>query len=154
MVTAPPPGLPGAPPPPFEGNRCLYCGGSLYATQATGRPQPDDHEPHCDFFERAVQVMQYVQELERAAAGSGGRYVRKGIKELISAACAGDPVRAITTLARKYAADAKKGIKEAAAAEMLNQACQALAQGKDPAPISPGGTSTHAPSAGHYGNRE
>src|SRR5215813_6435621 len=139
MVTAPPPGHPGAPPPPFEGNRCLRCGGSLYATQAAGRPQQNDHELHCDFYERAVQVMQYAQELERASADSGRRYMRKSVKELSTAACAGDPVRAIVTLAGKYAADAKKGIKEAEAAEMLNQACQALAQGKDPAPISPGG---------------
>jgi len=137
MVTAPPPELPGAPPPPFGGNRCLRCGGSLYATQAAGRPQRDDHEPHCDFFERAVQVMQYVHELERAAVGIGGRYMQKSVKELSAAACAADPVHAIATLVGKYAADAKKGIKQAKAAEMLYQACKALAEGKDPAPISP-----------------
>jgi len=82
--------------------------------------------------------MQYVQELQRAAAGSGGRYMRRSIKELSTAACAGDPVIAIATLARKYTGDVEKGIKQAGVAEMLNQACQALAQGKDPAPISPG----------------
>jgi hypothetical protein len=136
MATAPPPPSAGAAPPPFGGNRCGWCGGSLYATEATGRPQPEDHETGCKFFDTAVQVMQYVVELEQASAGSGGRYLRKSIKQLSAAACAGDPVRAITILARKYDTDAKKSTKRAEAAEILSQACQALTQGKKPAPIT------------------
>jgi hypothetical protein len=135
MGTAPPPELPAAAPPPFGGNRCGWCGGSLYATQATGQPQPEDHELGCKFFDTAVQVMAYAKELEQVSAGSG-RYLRKSIKELSAAACAGDPVHSITILARKYGDDAKNSTKQAEVAQMLSQACQALAQGKKPAPIT------------------
>jgi hypothetical protein len=135
MVTAPPPSTPGRAPRRSGGNRCGWCGGSLYATETTGRPQPGDHELGCKFFDTAVQVMAYVKELERVSAGSG-RYLRKSIKELSAAACAGDPVHSIAILARKYGDDAKKSRKRAEAAQMLSQACQALAQGKKPAPIT------------------
>ena len=127
--------LQGSAPRPFGGNRCGWCGGSLYATQATGQPQPGDHELGCKFFDTAVQVMAYVKELEQVSAGSG-RYLRKSIKELSAAARAGNPVHSITILARKYGDDAKKSTKKAEAAQMLGQACQALAQGKKPAPIT------------------
>ena len=136
MVQGPPPGPPTGPLPPWWGNRCLWCGGSLYATKATGQPQQEDHEPGCKFFGTAVQVMQYANELKRASAASGGRYLRRSVKELSAAACASDPVRTITTLARKYSDDAKQGTKQAEVAEMLSQACQALAQGKKPAPVT------------------
>lgn len=131
-----PPPPASAAPPPFGGNRCGWCGGSLYATKASGQPQPKDHEPGCEYFEIAVQVMQYVKELEQVSSGWGGRYLRKSIKELSAAACGGGPPLAITTLAWKYGADAEKGGKRAEAAEMLSQACQALAQGKKPATIT------------------
>jgi hypothetical protein len=135
MAERPPPQLPGAAPPPFGGNRCGWCGGSLHATQATGQPQPQDHELGCKFFDTAVQVMAYVKELEQVSAGSG-RYLRNSIKELSAAACATDPVHSITILARKYGDDAKKSTKQPEAAQMLSQACQALAQRKKPAPIT------------------
>jgi hypothetical protein len=79
--------------------------------------------------------MAYAKELEQVSAGSG-RYLRKSIKELSAAACAGDPVHSITILARKYGDDAKNSTKQAEVAQMLSQACQALAQGKKPAPIT------------------
>jgi hypothetical protein len=135
MIEGAPPSPPGSAPPPFGGNRCGWCGGSLYATQATGQPQPEDHELGCKFFDTAVQVMAYVKELEQVSAGSG-RYLRKSTKELSAAACAGDPVDSIAILARKYGDDAKKSTKQAEAAQILSQACQALAQGKKPAPIT------------------
>jgi hypothetical protein len=135
MVSAPPGAPPGASTPSFGGNRCGWCGGSLYYTQATGQPQQEDHQPGCKFFGRAVQVMQYVKELEQASAG-GGRYLRKSIKELSTAARAGNPIHAITILAKKYGVDAKKSNKQAAVAEMLSRACQALIEGEKPPPIT------------------
>jgi hypothetical protein len=135
MVNAPPGAPPGASPPPFGGSRCGWCGGSLYYTQAIGQPQQEDHKPGCKFFDIAVQVMQYVKELEQVSAG-GGRYLRKSIKELSAAAITGNPINAITILAKKYGVDAKKSAKQAAVAEMLSESCQALIEGEKPPPIT------------------
>lgn len=152
--------IPTAPPPIFytrlgrwflrryglvDHGRCGWCGGALYRTEATGQPQQRDHEAGCKFFSRAVQVMRYVQELELAASDAKGRgasrrsqqYLQKSVKELSAAACVGDPIRAIEILADVYAAKYEKGVKPAETAEMLMKAGRALAEGKDPAPITP-----------------
>jgi hypothetical protein len=147
MVTAPPPQPGGGPPGPFRSNRCVACGGELSGTQATGRPQRDDHLPNCTVFDRALQVMRYAEELRRAASGATGRsvfradhrqqrYLQKKAKELSAAACADGPALAVGRLARQYEGEHGKGGKEAAIAEILMQACMALAQGQDPAPIT------------------
>jgi hypothetical protein len=124
--------------------RCVACGGALYRTQASGEPQQQDHEAGCKLFSRAVQLMRYVRELELAASDPKGlgasrrwqKYLKKETKELSAAACVGDPIRAIRIFADKYAAECGKGTKSAEVAEMLMKACQALAEGQDPAPIT------------------
>lgn len=147
MVTAPPPQPGGGPPGPFRSNRCVACGGELSGTQATGRPQRDDHLPNCTVFDRALQVMRYAEELRRTASETTGRsvfradrrqqrYLQKKAKELSAAACADSPALAVGRLARQYEGEHGRGGKEAAIAEILMQACMALAQGQDPAPIT------------------
>lgn len=136
---------PAAPPPP-RGGRCAGCRGELYRTRATGQPQQEDHKPGCEFFVSAVKVMRYAKELMRATRGHRGifgsnrrqRYLREGAKELFAAACESNPVHAVERLEMEYAAECEKGTKQAKAAEILMKACQALVQGKDPAPIIPG----------------
>jgi hypothetical protein len=92
--------------------------------------------------------MRYAEELNRTASAlkgwgaSGGdrrrrRYLEKSAKELSTAACTDDVTLAIASLAPRYEAERRKGTKPAEAVEMLLQACQALTQGKDPAPIPP-----------------
>jgi len=127
----------------FRGNRCAGCGGELDLTNATGRPRREDHVPGCKFFDRALKVMRYAKELRQVASEPTGRgsdrqrYLQKNAEDLSAAACTGDPVRAVKRLAEKYKAECEKGAKQAEAAEMLMQACQALASCKDPAPITP-----------------
>jgi hypothetical protein len=137
---------PGGPPSPFRSGRCACCGEALHGTKVAGRPQREDHELGCEFSDRAVQVMRYVDELERAASELAGRqasrsdrrrkYLQKSTKELTAAACADDPVLAIGRLADQYAAETKKGAEPDDIAEILMHACQALAQGRHPATIT------------------
>jgi hypothetical protein len=118
----------------------------LYITEDTGRPDADDHQPGCECLERAVQVMRYAIELQRAAseplrgASRADRrrqhYLQKSAKELSAAACADNPVLALNRLAKKYAGDSKSKTIEAEAAEMVREACQALARGDAPALIA------------------
>jgi hypothetical protein len=151
MVQGPPMGPPGppsrprgGPPDSFRSERCAQCLGALYRTKATGQPWQEDHEQGCEFFSRALQVMRYVKELKRAASepesqsASRGerRYLQKRVKEISAAACADNPILAISVLAHKYAAECETNTKRAKTADMLMQACQALVQGKDPAPIT------------------
>ena len=88
--------------------------------------------------------MRFVEELKRAASETEGRgsrrrrrYLHDGAKELSAAACADDPILAVGSLADKYEDEYEKGAKQADAAEMLSRACQDLARGKDPGPITP-----------------
>jgi hypothetical protein len=124
------------------GNYCTGCGGHLYRTKDAGEPVEEDHEPGCEVFSRAVQVMLYVEQLKRAATAGADRrrrrYLQKSAKDLTTAACTDDVVLAITKLAHRYEKESQQGAKTGATAEMLMQACQALAQGQDPAPIAPG----------------
>lgn len=137
--------------PPDNGgsNYCIECGGQLRRTKAAGQPVREDHEPGCEAFSRALQVMRYAEELKRAASALkargafGGdrrrrRYLEKSAKELSTAACTDDVILAINRLTRQYETERQKGVKPAETVEMLLQASQALAQGKDPAPIPPG----------------
>jgi hypothetical protein len=139
-----------------EGSRCVRCGGALYRTKATGRPQHEDHQPGCEFFVNAVQVMRYAEELQRTASEPTNQgasrndrrhrqYLQKIAKKLSAAACGGDPVQTVMNLAAKCAAEYEKGTKQAGDAEIVMKACQALAQGKDPAPIIPSPTSPADP---------
>jgi hypothetical protein len=85
--------------------------------------------------------MLYVAELKRAASAGVDRrrrYLQKSAKDLTTAACTDDVVLAINRLARRYEDESQRGAKTDATAEMLMQACKALAQGQDPAPIPPG----------------
>jgi hypothetical protein len=86
--------------------------------------------------------MRYVKELERVVseledqgASRSNRqrqkYLKKSAQELTAAACRSNPARAINELADQY----EKGAKSAVDAGLLMQACRALGQGKDPAPI-------------------
>jgi hypothetical protein len=90
--------------------------------------------------------MRYVEEVNRASSEPMGRgtarsdrqrqqYLQKSAAELTAAACAGDPADAVKELARNYRVE--KDPKLAETARMLRQACEALAQGKDPAAIAP-----------------
>ena len=146
MAEAPPPRLPGGPPGAFRSSRCGWCGGMLYDTLATGQPQREDHEPGCEFLDRAVQVIRYAKELQQAASEWLGRgvnrkdrkwlrYLEKSAIELSAAACADNPGLAVDGLAKKYAVECEKDVKKAGVAEMLSEACRALAKGHDPAPI-------------------
>jgi hypothetical protein len=147
MVHAPPPGMSGGPSGPFR-DRCGRCGGALRRTELTGKPQEEDHFRGCQFLLRALLIAQYVGELEQAASESQGqgaargdrrrqRHLQKSAKELSAAACSGNPIVAIHKLADQYAAGYQRRAKPAETAEMLMQACRALAEGKGPAPIAP-----------------
>jgi hypothetical protein len=123
------------------GNYCIGCGGDLRRTKAASRPVQADHQPGCEVFSRAVQVMRYAEELGRAASAGGGlkqrRYLQGSVKDLSAAACADDVVLAVNRLAFRYENESQRGAKTGGTAEMLMQACKALAQGQDPAPIPP-----------------
>ena len=117
----------------------MGCGGDLRRTKAAGHPVQADHQPGCEVFSKAVQVMRYAEELGRAAAAGGDRkrrrYLQESAKDLSAAACVDDVVLAVNRLAFQYEKESQRGAKTSATAEMLMQACKALAQGKDPAPI-------------------
>jgi len=130
--------------------RCARCGGSLYHTKSKGQPRQEDHEQGCEAFIRAMQVMRYVDELKRSASESPvawgrtwrRRYLRANAQKLSVAACASDPVAAISVLGNLYQAECQtrgkraRGREKTAIAEMLMRACQQLALGQDPAPIT------------------
>jgi hypothetical protein len=143
MVQAPPPGPVGE---AFASNRCARCHWALYDTEATGLPQRSDHEPGCEFFDRAIQIMRYANALQAAAGGLNGRglfssdrqrqrYWLKNSRALSNAACTGNPVLAVARLREKYAAECRRGTKQSKEAEMLMNACLALTQGKNPRPL-------------------
>jgi hypothetical protein len=131
--------------------RCARCGGPLYHTKTKDQPQQEDHEQGCEAFISAIQVMRYVDELKRSASESavaGGRtwrrrYLRANAQKLSAAACASDPVAEISALGDLYEAECQTRGKRAKSpektemAETLMRACQQLALGQDPAPITP-----------------
>lgn len=131
--------------------RCARCDGPLHHTKTRGQPRQEDHELGCEAFIRAIRVMRYVDELKRSAsepASAWGRsrwrrkYLRESAKKLTVAACESDPVAAITALGDLYQADGQAQGKRATLektemAETLMLACRQLAQGQDPAPITP-----------------
>jgi hypothetical protein len=131
--------------------RCVRCGRPLYHTKSKGQPRHEDHEQGCEAFIRAIQVMRYVDELKRSASESAvawrptwrRRYLRANAKKLSEAACASDPTAAISVLGDLYQAECQTGGKrvklpeKTEMAETLMRACQQLALGQDPAPITP-----------------
>ena len=131
--------------------RCARCGGPLYHTKTKGQPRQEDHEQGCEAFISAIQVMRYADELKRSASESAvawvrtrrRRYLRGNAKKLSAVACASDPVAAISVLGGLYQAECQtssKRVKLSAKtkmAETLMRACQQLALGQDPAPITP-----------------
>jgi hypothetical protein len=131
--------------------RCARCGGPLYHTKSKGRPRQEDHEQGCEAFISAIRVMRYVDELKRSASESAvawgrtwrRRYLRANAQKLSVAACASDPVAAISVLGDLYQAECQtrgKRVKfpeRTEMAETLMRACQQLALGQDPAPITP-----------------
>jgi hypothetical protein len=140
--------LPGPPVVAFGSNRCDWCKGVLYKTQATGKPQQEDHAPRCKFFDTAAKAARYAEELLLAASESAGqdvsrssrqqqRYMRQSAEKLLAAACTANPRLAIESLAAKISGEQKKGNTLTSTSEMLSQAFQALARGEDPAPITP-----------------
>lgn len=131
--------------------RCVRCEGPLYHTKTKGQPRQEDHEQGCEAFIRAVRVMRYVDELNRAAseANQGSwrsarrrrRYLRENAKKLSVAACESDPMAAISALGDRYQAECDTHGRRAEMtemAEMLMRACRQLALGQHPAPIVPG----------------
>jgi hypothetical protein len=93
--------------------------------------------------------MRYVDELKRSASESAvwsriwrRRYFRGQAQKLSAAACASDPVAAITVLGDLYKAECQPSGKrlklheKTAMAETLMRACQQLALGRDPVPIT------------------
>jgi hypothetical protein len=95
--------------------------------------------------------MRYADELNRSASQSGAlwgrgrrrrRYLRENAKKLSTAACTSDPAAAIKTLGDLYKAECEapdqraKSPDKAEMAEKLMRACEQLALGKDPAPIT------------------
>jgi hypothetical protein len=129
--------------------RCAGCGGPLYHTKAKGQPRQEDHEQGCETFVRATQVMRYADELKRSASPLAWgrswrrRYLRANAQKLAGAACASDPAAAVSVLADLYEAECKpdgkrvKSPKKRELAETLMRACQQLALGQEPAPITP-----------------
>jgi hypothetical protein len=95
--------------------------------------------------------MLYADELKRSASESPvawgrtwrRRYLRANAKKMSAAACASDPAAAIGVLGDLYQAECQPGGKRVKApektemAETLMRACQQLALGKKPVPISP-----------------
>jgi hypothetical protein len=95
--------------------------------------------------------MRYVDELKQSASesavrwgrsGQRRRYLRESAKKLSEAACASDPVAALTSLGDLYQAECQmpgqrvKSPEKTEMAEMLMQACRQLALGQDPEPIT------------------
>ena len=131
--------------------RCAQCGGALYQTKAKGQPRQEDHEQGCEAFIMAIRVMRYVDELKRSASESAvvwgltwrRRYLRKNAKRLSVAACESDPAAALDALGNLYEAECQprgdrvKSSDKTDMAETLMRACRQLAQGMDPAPITP-----------------
>ena len=132
--------------------RCARCGEPLYHTKAKGQPRQEDHEQGCEAFIVAIRAMRYVDELKRSASESPAawgrnrrrrRYLRENAKKLSVAACASDPAAALGTLGDLCQAECQapgqrvRVLEKTEMAEMLMRACRQLAQGKDPAPISP-----------------
>ena len=131
--------------------RCAKCGGPLYHTKAKGQPQQEDHEQGCEVFIRAMQVMRYVDELDRSASQSAAlwgrgrrrrKYLRENAKRLSVAACTSDPAAELKTLGDLSQAESQtsgkrvKSPEETEMADMMTRACGQLALGKDPAPIT------------------
>jgi hypothetical protein len=98
-----------------------------------------------------MQVMRYVDELDRSASQSAAlwgrgrrrrKHLRENAKRLSTAACTSDPAAALKTLGDLYQAESQtsgkrvKPPEETEMAEMLMRACGQLALGKDPAPIT------------------
>jgi hypothetical protein len=85
--------------------------------------------------------MRYVDELKQSASGSAApwvrnwrrRYLRENAKKLSEAACASDPVAALTALGDLFQAECQtpglrvKPPEKTEMAEMLMQACRRLA---------------------------
>jgi hypothetical protein len=131
--------------------RCARCGGPLRYTKAKGQPRQADHEPGCEAFIRATQVMRYAGEVKRSASEPAviwgrtwrRRYLRENAKKLSVAACESDPVAAVSALGDLYQAECQtrgNGVKFAEKtelAETLMRACRQLALGQDPVPITP-----------------
>ena len=130
--------------------RCARCGGPLYHTKTTGQPRQEDHQQGCEAFIEAIRVMRYVDELKRSASESAvvwgrtrrRRYLRENAKKFSTAACESDPVAAIRALGDLYRAECQtpgnrvKWPESTEMAETLMRACQQLALGQDPAPIT------------------
>ena len=131
--------------------RCAGCGQPLYHTKAQGQPRQEDHEQGCEIFSRALQIMRYVDVLKRSASESGAlwgrgrrrrKYLRENAKQLSAAACSSDPATAVKTLGDLYQAECQtpeqraKPPEKTQIAEILMRACEQLALGKDPAPIT------------------
>ena len=131
--------------------RCARCEGPLYHTKAKGQPRQEDHEQGCEVFVTAMRVMRYADELNRSASqstalwGRGRRrrkYLRENAKQLSAAACSSDPATAVKTLGDLYQAECQtpeqraKSPEKTQIAEILMRACEQLALGKDPAPIT------------------
>jgi hypothetical protein len=146
---------PGPLPPGRRGTirliRCVQCKGALHHTKAKGRPRQEDHEQGCEAFIRAIRIMQYTDELNRAASGSaqGGwlsgrrrrKYLRENAKLLTVTACEPDPAAAVSALGDLYQAECQARGQPADTTqltEMLMRACRQLARGQAPAPVVTG----------------
>ena len=133
-------------PGPFRAMNCLKCGGPLRLTNARGRPQQEDHVGGCESFRLAVPVILYADELKQAAAGPNERrisrgdkkrreYLTKSAKELTTASCSANVSVALNSLLYQYKIKYFKNGQLAPTAQMLMEACSALAQGIAPAPV-------------------
>ena len=125
--------------------RCARCRGLLHYTKANGQPREEDHEQGCEAFLVAIRIMRYADELKRSAFGSAvigsraWRYLRENARRLSVAACESDPVAAVSVLGDRYTAECQTPGKVPATtdmAETLMRACQQLALGQDPEPIT------------------
>lgn len=134
-LSMPPDGSVGsAPGGAFYSNRCVGCGGRLDATRRERRPRPEDHLRPCASFELAVRIMQYVKDLESVMPRAGQRDLRKHIKDLAAVACTDDPDWELRSLYLRLEEDSgdEPDPEQAVTAEMLGEACRALAEGRDP----------------------
>src|SRR5215469_6084150 len=141
----PAPVPPGGRPGTIRLIRCARCDKPLYHTKAKGQPRQEDHQQGCEAFIRAIQVMRYVDEVKRSASESavawGGtwrrRYLRASAQKLSAAACASDPVAAISVLRDLYQAECKtrgnraKSSEKTDLAKALMRACHQLVLGQD-----------------------
>jgi hypothetical protein len=131
--------------------RCVRCKGPLFHTKSKDQPRQEDHEQGCEAFITAIRVTRYVDELKRSAPESAGswrrtrrrrKYLRKYAKQLSAAACASDPMAAISAVGDFYQAQCQKPRKRTRVtektqlAEPLMRACRQLALGRDPGPIT------------------